>query len=69
MKRVLVIGAAGTVGRAVISQLLSSNVHISAFTRNPASANLSAEVELFQGGLGSPASLDPALADFRPRSR
>lgn len=62
MKRILVIGATGTVGRAIISQLLSSNVHISAFTRNPAAANLPVQVELFQGDLSSPASLHTALA-------
>jgi uncharacterized protein YbjT (DUF2867 family) len=64
MKKILVIGATGTVGRAVISELLSSkaDVHIRAFTRNADSANLPAQVQVFQGDLTNPVSLDSALA-------
>jgi len=63
MKRILIIGATGTVGRAVISELPSEGLSLRAFTRNPKSANLPAHVQLFQGDLTNPSSLDSALAN------
>jgi uncharacterized protein YbjT (DUF2867 family) len=40
VKRILVIGATGNVGREVISQLLTAIVRVRALARNPESANL-----------------------------
>jgi len=62
MRRILIIGATGTVGRATISQLLSANVSLRALTRNPQAARLPAQVQLFQGDLTNVSSLDRALA-------
>ena len=63
MKRTLVIGATGNVGRQVISQLITTNVKVRALTRNPDSANLPAEVEIVGGDLTIPATLDRPLDD------
>lgn len=51
MKRILVIGATGNVGRQVVSQLLADNVRVRALARNPDSANLPAQVEIVRGDL------------------
>jgi len=61
MNRVLVIGATGNVGREVVSQLAASGVEVRAMTRNPESAGLPAGVEVFQGDLTMPATLDRCL--------
>src|SRR5580765_3507493 len=61
MKRILVIGATGTIGRQVVSQLIAANVSVRALARNPESANLPAQVEIFRGDLTIPDTLDPAL--------
>ena len=58
VKRILVTGATGTVGRQVVSQLLATEVQVRALTRNPGSANLPAEVELMRGDLTVPETLD-----------
>jgi uncharacterized protein YbjT (DUF2867 family) len=63
VKRILVIGATGTVGREVVSQLTSTNAHIRALARNPDSANLPAQVEIVRGDLTIPATLDEPLDD------
>ena len=63
MKRILVIGGTGNVGRAVIGQLLPANVKMRALARNPESAILPPEVELVRGDLTIPDSLDRALDD------
>jgi len=63
MKRILLIGATGTVGRSVISQLPSEGLSLRALTRNPPAANLPAHVQPFHGDLTNPSSLDSALAD------
>jgi uncharacterized protein YbjT (DUF2867 family) len=63
MKRILVIGATGNVGRQVISELIATNVRVRALTRNPDSANLPAAVEIARGDLMRPATLDGALDD------
>src|SRR5262245_43616425 len=63
MKRILVIGATGTVGRQVISQLIETNVRVRALTRNPDSANLPAQVEIIRGDLTIPDTLDRLLDD------
>jgi len=61
MKRILVIGATGNVGREVISQLIDANIHIRAMARNPDSANLPARVEIVHGDLTIPETLDRSL--------
>ncbi len=61
MKRILVIGATGNVGRQVISQLIATNVRVRALARNPDIANLPAQVEIVCGDLTAPATLDRSL--------
>src|SRR5262245_35783236 len=61
MNRVLVTGATGTVGRLVVSQLLTTDAQVRAMTRNPAAADLPAEVEIVRGDLTVPATLDECL--------
>jgi uncharacterized protein YbjT (DUF2867 family) len=63
MKRIFIIGATGTVGRQVISQLIAANVRVRALVRNPDSANLPAQVEIVQGDLTIPDTLDRSLDD------
>jgi uncharacterized protein YbjT (DUF2867 family) len=63
MKRILVIGATGNVGRPVISQLIATDVRVRALTRNPGSANLPAQVEIVHGDLTAPDTLAPPLDD------
>jgi uncharacterized protein YbjT (DUF2867 family) len=58
---VLVIGATGRVGRAVVAQLLGAGVPVRALTRRPATAGLPAAVEVVAGDLTAPESLDAAL--------
>src|SRR5262245_22029225 len=64
MKRTLVIGATGTVGRQVVSQLIAANVRVRALARNPESANLPALVEVVRGDLTIPDTLDRSLDDL-----
>ena len=61
MKRILVTGATGTVGRQVVAQLLATDVRVRALTRDPAVANLPAEVEVMRGDLTVPETLDACL--------
>ncbi len=63
MKRVLVIGATGNIGRPVVSELIASGAGVRALTRDPDSANLPAQAELVRGDLTNPGTLDPALRD------
>jgi uncharacterized protein YbjT (DUF2867 family) len=59
---ILVTGATGNVGRLVVDQLLAAGAkHIRALTNNPGKAALPAEVEVFEGYLGRPATLPAAL--------
>ena len=51
MKRVLVTGATGNVGRQVVEQLRGTACRIRALSRNPHSANLPHDVSL-RAGLG-----------------
>ena len=61
MKRILVIGATGNVGRQVVAQLSATNVGVRALARSPDSANLPAQVEIVSGDLTIPATLDQSL--------
>jgi uncharacterized protein YbjT (DUF2867 family) len=62
MPTFLIIGATGTVGRQLVSELLAkTNNKIRALVRNPDAANLPAAVEKFRGDLTAPDSLDAAL--------
>ena len=58
---VLVMGATGRVGRAVVAHLLDAGVPVRALTRRPATAGLPATVEVVAGDLTVPESLDAAL--------
>ena len=58
---VLVTGATGRVGRAVVAELLGAGVPVRALTRRPATAGLPATVEVVAGDLTVPESLDAAL--------
>jgi len=63
MKRILVIGATGGVGRQVISQLIAANVRVRALTRSPDTANLPDQVEIVRGDLTIPDTLDRSMDD------
>lgn len=58
---VLVTGATGRVGRAVVGQLVDAGVPVRALTRRPEAAALPENVEVVAGDLTVPGSLDPAL--------
>ncbi len=62
---VLVTGATGRVGRAVIAELLGSGVPVRALTRTPATTALPATAEVVAGDLIQPDSLGPALQGVR----
>ncbi|MGH7118841.1 MAG: SDR family oxidoreductase [Acetobacteraceae bacterium] len=61
--RVLVTGATGRVGRAVVGSLTAAGVPVRALTRRPEAAELPASVEIVTGDLTVPESLDAALRD------
>jgi len=61
MKQILVTGATGTIGRQVVSQLLATDAHVRALTRNPEGAGLPPEAEAVRGDLTDPPSLDGGL--------
>ncbi len=65
MQPVLVTGATGRVGRAVIAELLGAGVPVRALTRKPATAALPAIAEVVAGDFTEPDSLDPALRGVR----
>ena len=61
MKKVLVTGATGNIGRQVVSQLPGTGCRIRAFSRSPQSANLPHHVEVVRGDLSVPETLDVCL--------
>jgi uncharacterized protein YbjT (DUF2867 family) len=61
MSPILVIGSTGHVGSQVVAQLSDKGVPVRAMTRKPGAARLPAQVELVQGDLTSPETLEPAL--------
>jgi uncharacterized protein YbjT (DUF2867 family) len=63
MRRVLVIGATGNVGSAVVSQLAATGSRVRAMTRNPDSVRMPGQVEIVRGDLTLPDTLDRALED------
>ncbi|GAA3464112.1 NAD(P)H-binding protein [Saccharothrix longispora] len=58
---ILVTGATGTVGGAVVRRLLAAGHEVRALTRDPAAARLPAGVEVVAGDFTDPPSLLPAL--------
>jgi uncharacterized protein YbjT (DUF2867 family) len=61
MQPVLVTGATGQIGGAVVAELLGAGVPVRALTRRPDAARLPAAVEIVAGDLTVPESLDEAL--------
>lgn len=61
MSRILIIGATGTVGRQVVSQLTTSGAQVRALVRNPDAARLPPQVEVMRGDLTLPETLDECL--------
>src|SRR5947208_6405771 len=61
MNRILVIGATGTIGREVVSQLAATGAQVRALTRNPGAARLPPHVEVVRGDLSVPETLDEGL--------
>lgn len=61
MKRTLIIGATGTVGRQVVAQLAATGVHVRALARNPDQADLPAQIEVVRGDLTLPETLDSCV--------
>lgn len=59
-RRVLVIGATGRTGRHVVAGLLEHGTRVRALVRNPITANLPEDVEVFEGNLEDPASVAAA---------
>lgn len=58
---VLVTGATGRIGRAVVDELLRAGVPVRALSRRPETASLPAGVDVVAGDLTIPGSLDAAL--------
>jgi len=61
VKRILVVGGTGTVGRQVVLQLAGSGAEVRAMSRNSGAAGFPAGVEVKRGDLTDPTSLDPCL--------
>jgi uncharacterized protein YbjT (DUF2867 family) len=62
MARTLVIGATGNIGRQLVLHLAANNQPVRALTRKPDGASMPPQVEVVQGDLTSPESLDRCLA-------
>jgi uncharacterized protein YbjT (DUF2867 family) len=58
---ILITGATGTIGRALLDQLATTDAPLRAMTRHPERADLPAGVEVVGADLGDPASLDGAV--------
>jgi uncharacterized protein YbjT (DUF2867 family) len=61
VRRILVTGATGTVGRQVVAQLLESGAHVRALTRDPDRGALPGEVEVIREDLTVPETIDAAV--------
>lgn len=60
---ILVTGATGTIGRALIDQLATTDEPVRAMTRRPDAAGLPPHVEVVAGDLHDPRSLEDAVRD------
>lgn len=63
MDRILILGATGTVGSHVASQLAGRAAKVRALVRNPDAARLPPQIEVMRGDLRIPATLDRPLED------
>ncbi|WP_328658503.1 NAD(P)H-binding protein [Nocardia salmonicida] len=61
ISKVLVIGATGHVGGQVAAQLVAGGTPVRALARDPRAASLSPDIEVVQGDLTAPDTLDGAL--------
>ena len=61
MKRILVTGATGQIGGKVVAQLRNAGCRVRALSRSPQNSKLPHDVEIAQGDLSAPATLDAAL--------
>jgi uncharacterized protein YbjT (DUF2867 family) len=61
MKRILVTGATGNIGREVVTQLRARGCPIRALSRSPQSATLPPDVEVVRGDLAAPVTLEASL--------
>lgn len=63
MRRVLVIGGTGNVGRHVVRELRTAGAPVRIMTRDPAAAGLPPDVEVAYGDLTKPETLEHCLND------
>ena len=61
MKRILVIGGTGNVGRQVVRQLAATGAPFRVMTRSPDTATVPPHVEVVRGDLTVPETLDRCL--------
>src|SRR5262245_54336975 len=61
MKRILVTGATGNIGRQVVHQLQGTGCRIRAMSRNPDASSLPHDVEIVRGDWAAPETLDACL--------
>jgi uncharacterized protein YbjT (DUF2867 family) len=65
MRPILVTGATGRIGRLVVDELVNAGESVRALTRQPATAQLPASVDVVGGDFTAPESLDAALRDVQ----
>ncbi|MGW5637212.1 SDR family oxidoreductase, partial [Streptomyces sp. NPDC003832] len=65
VRMILVTGATGTIGSAVVSRLAERGEKVRALTRDPGRLDAPPGVEVVRGDLLDPESLEPALAGVR----
>lgn len=68
MKSILVTGATGQIGGEVVAALRGTGCRVRALSRGGASASFPAGVEMAQGDLAAPDTLDAALKDDSARA-
>lgn len=61
MRRFLIIGATGNIGRCVAAQLVNQGLAVRAMVRNPAAASLLPQTEVVRGDLTLPGSIDACV--------
>jgi len=66
MARILAVGGTGTVGSAVVRQLITDGHQLRLFTRNPdnAVAKFGDKIEVFRGDVMNPRNVEDALFDM-----